>query len=74
MEQNSPFFKIGTRECGMLCAALGALLALSLILFGFWSTLLIAALAAVGFFIGASKNKLNLCKTVINRLFPPKGE
>lgn len=67
-------FSIGTKECGLLCGGIGALVALALILFGFWKTLLIAALFAAGYFIGACDHKMSTLKTILNRLFPPKGE
>ena len=65
-------FRVGTRACGMLLGAIGAAVALCLILFGFWSTLLIAALFALGYFIGACDHKIELLKTIINKLFPSK--
>ena len=74
MDHQSPFFKVGTRECGLLCGGIGALLALCLLLFGFWGTLLILALFGLGYFMGLCNNKANFFKTVINKLFPPKGE
>lgn len=67
-------FHIGTNECGLVCGIIGAVIALALILFGFWNTVLIAALFAVGYFIGACDHKDALIKTLINKLFPPKGE
>lgn len=67
-------FRIGTPLCGVVCAALGALLALMLLYMGFWRTLFVAALAAAGYFVGASKDKAEALKNGINKLFPPKGE
>ncbi len=67
-------FRIGTPLCGVVCAMLGALLALMLLYMGFWRTLFVAALAAAGYFVGASKDKGEALKNCINKLFPPKGE
>lgn len=67
-------WKIGTPQCGAACAVLGAVLALMLLFLGFWRTVFVALLAAVGYFIGASKNKGEALKNVINKCFPPKGE
>ena len=67
-------FQIGTPECGLLCAAAGAVAALMILFLGFWNTLFVAVLAAAGYFVGASSNKGEAIKQVINKLFPPKGE
>lgn len=67
-------FQVGTRECGLLCGALGAVIALMLMLFGFWGTLFIAVLFGAGYFFGVCDHKAALIKTAINKLFPPKGE
>ena len=65
-------FQIGPRECGMLLGGIGAAIALCLILFGFWNTLLIAALFGAGYFIGACDHRAETMKTIINKLFPSK--
>jgi len=67
-------FRIGTPQCGLLFAALGAVLALMLLYMGFWRTLFVIVLAAVGYFIGASEDKAESLKALINRVFPPKSE
>ncbi len=67
-------FHVGTPLCGILFAALGALIALMLLFLGFWRTLLVAVLAAAGYFVGAVKNKPEVLKALINKWFPPKGE
>lgn len=64
--------RIGTRECGLCMGGIGAAIALGLILFGFWNTLLIAVLFGAGYFIGACDHKTELLKTLINKLFPSK--
>lgn len=74
-EQNKHgFFQPGTPRFGILCAALGALLALMLLYIGFWRTLFVALLAAIGYFLGAEANKAEAIKKLVNRLFPPKSE
>lgn len=62
----------GTPACGVLCGILGALLAILLLTIGFWKTLLVAVLCALGAFIGGVKDKPAAVKNAINRLFPPK--
>ena len=67
-------WKMGTPQCGVLCAVLGAILALMLLYLGFWSTVFVVLLAAVGYFVGANKDKGEALKDLINKCFPPKGE
>ena len=62
----------GTPACGVLCGILGALLAILLLTIGFWKTLLVAVLCALGAFIGGVKDKPAAVKNAINHLFPPK--
>ncbi len=63
----------GTPACGVFCGALGILVAVLLLTIGFWKTLFVALLCALGVFIGAVKDKSSFLKAVINRLFPPKA-
>lgn len=67
-------FQPGTPQCGIICAVLGALVALMLLYLGFWRTLFVALLAAIGYFLGAESNKAEAVKKLVNRLFPPKDE
>ncbi len=67
-------FRVGTPLCGIALGALGAVIALMLLFLGFWRTLFVALLFAVGYFVGACDHKVDLLKSWINRLFPPKGE
>lgn len=67
-------FQPGTPKCGVICAALGALVALMLLYIGFWRTLFVTLLAAIGYFVGAEPNKAEAVKKLVNRLFPPKDE
>lgn len=67
-------FAVGTPACGLLCAALGVVLALCLIFLGFWKTLLIVVLGGVGYFCGACGRKAELLKETVDRIVPKKGE
>lgn len=67
-------FTVGTKRCGVLCGAVGALIALCLILFGFWNTVLIAAMFGAGYFLGVCPNKGELLKKLVDRFVPKKGE
>lgn len=72
---NKPsFLRVGTPACGAFMALLGTVLALLLVYIGFWRTLLVAVFAALGYFAGASPNKTESIKRLINRVFPPKDE
>ena len=70
----SPWFTIGTVHCGILMGATGVVLAFLLIFLGFWKTLLVTALFALGFWIGSRTQKTDTIKSTINKMFPPKGE
>ncbi len=65
---------IGTTQCGLLCGAIGVALAFLLIFLGFWKSLVIALFFAVGFVLGAFRNKLDAVKKFINSMFPPRGQ
>ena len=67
-------WKIGTPECGILFGLIGAVIALMLLFLGFWSTLFVGALFAVGYFIGSSRDKAETIRAFVNKRFPPKGE
>ena len=62
----------GTPACGLLCGVLGVLVAILLLTIGFWKTLFVALLCALGVFLGAVKDKAAFLKNAINKLFPPK--
>ena len=62
----------GTPAGGVFCGMLGILLAILLLTIGFWKTLFVALLCAVGVFLGAVKDKASFLKNFINKLFPPK--
>ena len=65
-------FQIGTAECAIFFAFLAMVLALLFLSLGFWKTVLIAVLMALGLFIGGVKDKKGWISEKINRLFPPK--
>lgn len=73
-QNGGDWLKIGTTQCGLLLGACGVAIAFLLIFLGFWNTLLVLALFALGYWIGAIEGKTNFIKNTINRLFPPKGE
>ena len=62
--------RIGTPECAVFCAAAAMVLALMFLLVGFWRTVLIAVLMAIGAFIGGVKNKKQWFADRINKIFP----
>lgn len=66
-------FKIGTPECAVTSAVIAMLLALLVLLVGFWKALLIALVMLLGAFLGGVKNKRDSVSAFINRIFPPKS-
>lgn len=68
------FFQIGTPQCGILLGLVGVVVAFMLLFLGFWRTLFVALLFGVGYFLGASQDKGEALKALINKLFPPKNE
>ncbi|HML48858.1 MAG TPA: DUF2273 domain-containing protein [Clostridia bacterium] len=62
-------FRPGTTACAVLCSILGIAVALSLLLIGFWKTLLLSACFGVGWFLGAVKDKPAFFRQLINRWF-----
>ena len=65
-------FTIGTPECAVFFGVAAMVLALLFLLLGFWKSVMIAALVAVGAFLGGVKDKKGCISRVVNRLFPPK--
>lgn len=49
-------------------------LGLLLVFLGFWRTLLIAGLTALGVFFGASASVTDAFKSLVNKLFPPANK
>ncbi|MBR6570956.1 MAG: DUF2273 domain-containing protein [Clostridia bacterium] len=67
-------FQKGTPEFGLLLGVLGAIIAAMILFFGFWRTVLVVVLFAIGYFVGAVDNKAEFFKQLINRFFPSKDE
>lgn len=66
MKRGTPGFGIAV---GAALVALGALV----MLIGFWKTLILGALFALGFFLGTVENKGEFVKNAANKLIPDKG-
>ena len=67
IEKGTPGFGI---LLGIILAGLGALV----MLIGFWKTLVLAVLFAVGFFLGSVDNKGAFLKDTANRIIPAKND
>ena len=64
--------KRGTPAFGILMGILFLSVGLLWMKLGFWRTLLLAALFAAGYFIGAVDNKTQALKDTLNRVIPEK--
>ncbi len=64
-ERGTPAFGI---VLGVICAAAGALV----MAIGFWRTVLLALLFAVGYFLGAVQDKSGFVRNVANKAIPQK--
>ncbi len=51
------FLRVGTQQCALACAALGAVIAILFLTIGFWKTLFIALFILAGLFTGGVKDK-----------------
>ena len=67
-------FKRGTPAFGVLVGTMFVLAAGLLMWLGFWRTLLLAALFALGYFLGAVDDKKAFVKGTVNRMVPEKEE
>ena len=65
MKRGTPIYGI---VIGAALVALGALV----MLIGFWKTLILAVLFAVGYFLGTVENKSEFMKNAANKLIPDK--
>ncbi len=65
-------FKIGTPECAVFMGVMALVLAVLILTIGFWSTVLVIFLVALGVFIGGVKDKKAFIQGIANRLFPSK--
>ena len=66
--------KVGTPECAVFSGVVAMVAAVLILLLGFWETVLVALLAALGAFVGGVKDKKEWLRNAINRLFPAKAE
>lgn len=62
--------KIGTPQCAIFFAVIAMILGLLLLWVGFWKTVLLALLMAVGAFLGGVKDKRQWLKNAANRVIP----
>ena len=67
-------FKRGTPLFGLFLGVVFLLIGTLLLTIGFWKTLLLSALFAVGYFLGAVHNKGAFFRNVANRVIPEKKE
>jgi|GEM_PF-588707 len=68
----SELFKKGTPQCGVTYGILGFALGFMLLFLGFFKTLFVVVLCALGVFLGCVKDKGEFIKGIINKLFPPR--
>ena len=59
----------GTPQAAAFFAGLGLIVALLLLLIGFWKTLLVVACCLMGCFLGAVKDKGEFVRRILNRFF-----
>ena len=64
--------KRGTPGYGILIGAAMVALGALVMLIGFWKTLILAVLFAVGYFLGTVENKSEFMKNAANKLIPDK--
>lgn len=67
-------FRKGTPARALLGALLGMVLAVLLVRYGVWKTLLLIVLGVLGAFIGGVEHKVKWLRDTINRLFPARNE
>ena len=64
--------KKGTPACGLILGTVLVVLGALVMWIGFWKTLLLALLFAIGYFLGAVDKKKEFLKNTANRLIPEK--
>lgn len=64
--------KKGTPAFGLVLGAALVLLGALVMLIGFWKTIALCALFAVGYFLGTVENKREFMKNTANKLIPDK--
>ena len=65
-------FRRGTPAFGLFLGALFLICGALLLWLGFWRTLLLAALFAAGYFVGAVGDKAGFVKETVDRVVPQK--
>ena len=64
--------KKGTPLCGLVLGAILVAIGALMMIIGFWKTLLLCVLFALGYFLGTVENKREFMKTTANKLIPDK--
>ena len=64
--------KKGTPACGLILGTVLVVLGALVMWIGFWKTLVLALLFALGYFLGASDKKKEFLKNTANKLIPEK--
>jgi len=64
--------KKGTPACGLILGTILVVLGALVMWIGFWKTLLLALLFALGYFLGAIDKKKEFLKNTANKLIPEK--
>lgn len=64
----------GTPAFGLCLGLIFVLIGVLIMTIGFWKTLIITALFAAGYFLGAVDNKTQLLKNTVNRIVPEKED
>ena len=64
--------KKGTPAFGLIIGAALVVLGVLVMSIGFWKTLVLCALFAVGYFLGTVENKREFMKNAANKLIPDK--
>lgn len=64
--------KKGTPACGLILGIILAALGALVMWIGFWKTLVLALLFALGYFLGAVDKKREFLKNTANKLIPEK--
>ena len=67
-------FKKGTDEYGLLLGLIFAGCGALILWIGFWKTLLLVALFAIGYIIGGNKDLSRITKSTVEKIVPRKEE
>ena len=63
---------VGTPQCALACAFLGAVVAVLLLTIGFWKTLFIALFIFAGLFVGGVRDKGECIRSATEAVLPRK--